>query len=95
MADGSVLPGLQEAAAEKFDQMLDIDRSSEIGHINVSKMLAEETKLNSRPYRSRTCDTLIRFNTLIFQALGLNRQNTIMEGKIQHGNSCKYARKGA
>ena len=39
-------------------------------------------------------DTLTRFNTLIIQALGLNRQNTIMEVKIQHDNSCKYQRKG-
>jgi hypothetical protein len=45
-----------------------------------------------RPCRSRTCDTLIRFdiltrfNTLIFQALGLNRLNTIMEVRIQHDN---------
>ena len=42
MADGSVLPRLQEAAAEKFEQMLDIDRSSEIGHINVSKNVSKE-----------------------------------------------------
>ncbi len=40
-------------------------------------------------------DTLTRFNTLIIQALGPNRQNTIMEVKIQHDNSCKYQRKGA
>ncbi len=40
-------------------------------------------------------DTLTRFNTLIFQALDLNRQNTIMEVRIQNDNSCKYQRKGA
>ena len=39
-------------------------------------------------------DTLTRFNTLISQALGLNRQNTIMEVRIQNDNSCKYTRKG-
>ncbi len=39
-------------------------------------------------------DTLTRLNTLISQALGLNRQNTIMEVRIQNDNSCKYTRKG-
>ncbi len=39
-------------------------------------------------------DTLTCFDTLIFQELGLNRQNTTMEAKIQHDNSCKYQRKG-
>ncbi len=31
-------------------------------------------------------DTLTRFNTLIFQALGPNRLNTIMEVKTRHVN---------
>ncbi len=40
-------------------------------------------------------DTLTRFNTLIFQALGPNRQSRIMEAKIQHDNSRKYQRERA
>jgi len=44
-----VLPGLQEAAVE--------GRKSKP---NVSKMLASQTNLASRPCRSRTCDTLIK-----------------------------------
>ncbi len=55
-----VLPGLQEAAAEQFDRVLDIDKPAEIRDSNVSKMLARKGKLNSRPCRSRTCDTLIK-----------------------------------
>ena len=34
-----------------------------------------------------TFDTLIRFDTLIFQALGLNRQIIIEEAKTQHVNA--------
>ncbi len=40
------------------------------------------------------CDTLTRFDTLISQALGLNRQITIQEAKIQYDNSRWYPRKG-
>ena len=63
-----VLPGLQEAAAQHFDRMLEtsvsgnISKSGEKG--NVSKMLAREDKSDSRPYRSRTCDTLIKSQVL-------------------------------
>ena len=39
-------------------------------------------------------DTLIRLDTLIFQALGLNRQIIIEEAKTQHDNSCKQQRTG-
>ena len=54
-----VLPGLQEAAAEKFDRIFegDIGGNSEA---NVSKMLVNSEDLASKPYRSRTCDTLIK-----------------------------------
>ena len=52
-----VLPGLQEAAAERFDKILD---ESSFGKSNVSKMLANSEGSESRPYRSRTCDTLIK-----------------------------------
>ena len=31
---------------------------------NVSKMLAKDEELGSRPYRSRTCDTLIKSQVL-------------------------------
>ena len=54
-----VLPGLQEAAAEKFDRIFEVD-GDENSEPNVSKMLAKSEDLNGEPYRSRTCDTLIK-----------------------------------
>jgi hypothetical protein len=54
-----VLPGMQEAAAEKFDRIFEVD-DNENSEPNVSKMLADSEGLASRPYRSRTCDTLIK-----------------------------------
>ncbi|MFC1902942.1 tyrosine-type recombinase/integrase [Chloroflexota bacterium] len=89
-----VLPGMQEAAAERFDKVMDEGLLMENSGSDVCKMFAKDGESECRPYRSRTCDTLTRFNTLIIQALGPNRQNTIMEVKIQHDNSCKYPRKG-
>ncbi len=54
-----VLPGLQEAAAEKFDSIFepDINKKSKS---NVGNMLANDGGVECRPYRSRTCDTLIK-----------------------------------
>ena len=63
-----VLPGLQEAAAEKFDHIFDVD-DNENSDSNVSKMLAKSEDLGSRPCRSRTCDTLIKSQVLIFSQL--------------------------
>ncbi len=54
-----VLPGLQEAAAEKFDGLFQAD-DSETSDVNVSNPLAQSEDLGSRPYRIRTCDTLIK-----------------------------------
>jgi len=56
-----VLPGLQEAAAEKFDQML--DESDKIENIDVSKMLAKEEGIDSRPCRikGRTSSRIFSF----------------------------------
>ncbi len=54
-----VLPGLQEAAADKFDRIFEPDNEKNLNP-NVSKMLAKPEELGSRPYRSRTCDTLIK-----------------------------------
>ena len=54
-----VLPGLQEAAAEKFDRIFEVD-DIENSEVNVSKMLANDDGVECRPYRSRTCDTLIK-----------------------------------
>ncbi len=54
-----VLPGIQEAAAEKFDKIFEVG-NNENSDANVSKMLANSEDLASRPYRSRTCDTLIK-----------------------------------
>ena len=50
------IPGMQKAAAESLDRLL--PKTVEIG--NVGKMSAEKKDLASRPYRSRTCDTLIK-----------------------------------
>jgi len=55
-----VLPGLQEAAAERFDSLLEEKGVDKNDSANVSKMLATEEDLDSRPCRSRTCDTLIK-----------------------------------
>ena len=54
-----VLPGLQEAAAGEFDKIFEADTDS-FKESNVSKMLANDGGLSGRPYRSRTCDTLIK-----------------------------------
>jgi len=53
-----VLPGLQEAA-EKFDSIFEVENNENLDP-SVSKMLAKSGELRSRPYRSRTCDTLIK-----------------------------------
>ena len=53
-----VLPGLQEEAAVKFDEILSLE--NENSGPNVSKMLANREGVESRPYRSRTCDNLIK-----------------------------------
>jgi hypothetical protein len=58
-----VLPGLQEAAAEKFDEIFKLD-DNENSDANVSKMLANSDDLGGRPYRARTCDTLIKSQVL-------------------------------
>ena len=50
---------LQEAAAEKFDRIFEVD-DNENSDANVSKMLANSDDLAGRPYRIRTCDTLIK-----------------------------------
>jgi len=53
-----VLPGLQEAAAEKFDRIFD-GEDNENSEPNVSKMLANDGEAESRPYMSRTCGSLL------------------------------------
>jgi len=58
-----VLPGLQEAAAEKFDSIFEVGDNKNSDD-NVSKMLANSEDLDSRPYRARTCDTLIKSQVL-------------------------------
>ncbi len=58
-----VLPGIQEVAAEKFDSIFEGEKN-EKSDPSVSKMLAKSEGLRSRPYRSRTCDTLIKSQVL-------------------------------
>ena len=55
-----VLPGLQEAAAERFDRVFEEGLKEENSEGNVSKMFAKDEEGERRPYRSRTCDTLIK-----------------------------------
>ncbi len=50
------VPGMQKAAAERLDTVL--PKTEEIE--NVGKMSAEGKEGECRPYRSRTCDTLIK-----------------------------------
>ena len=45
--------------AEKFDQIFETD-DSENSKPNVGRMLASGEVSECRPYRSRTCDTLIK-----------------------------------
>ncbi len=54
-----VLPGLQEGAADKFDRIFETGKEENLNP-NVSKMLANGGEVECRPYRSRTCDTLIK-----------------------------------
>ena len=58
-----VLPGMQESAAEKFDSIFEVN-NNENSDPNVSKMLANGEGVECRPYRSRTCDTLIKSQVL-------------------------------
>ncbi len=58
-----VLPGLQEAAAEKFDQMFETDDNENSEH-DVSKMLANTEGLSGEPHRNRTCNLLIKSQLL-------------------------------
>jgi len=55
-----VLPGLQEAAAERFDRVLEEGLLAKNSDPNVCKMFAIDEGVERRPYRSRTCDTLIK-----------------------------------
>ena len=55
-----VLPGLQEAAVERFDQMLDHSIIETSKGDNVSKMLANNDDSNGEPCGTRTHDTLIK-----------------------------------
>ena len=59
-----VLPGIQEAAAECFDKLLQTEESEANKRVNVSKMLAEDTDLDSEPCGTRTHDTLIKSQVL-------------------------------
>ena len=54
------VPGLQRAAAERIDTLLPKYNEKE----NVGKMSADDRKVERRPYRSRTCDTLIKSQVL-------------------------------
>ncbi len=58
-----VLPGLQEAAADKFDRIFEPENEENLD-LNVSKMLANDGGMECRPYRSRTCDTLIKSQSI-------------------------------
>ena len=55
---------MQEAAAEKFDKMLEEGLPGAKENTDVSKMLASDSEGESRPYRTRTCDVLIKSQAL-------------------------------
>jgi len=55
-----VLPGLQEAAARTFDELLETSASESEGSTDVSKMLARDEELDTEPCWIRTNDTLIK-----------------------------------
>ena len=59
-----VLPGLQQAAAKRFDDMLEESISDANQGDDVSKMLAETLDLGSRPCGTRTHDALIKSQVL-------------------------------
>jgi integrase len=59
-----VLPGLQEAAAERFDRMLEGIGSKADDGPDVSKMLAGDTPSKSEPGGIRTRDALIKSQVL-------------------------------
>jgi len=61
------VPGLQEAAAEKFDRIFEAGKKQK-SKGNVSKMLAKNEDLASMPYRSRTCNLLIKSQVLIIDS---------------------------
>ncbi len=50
---------MQEAAAEKFEQLFEADAGENL-EPNVGKMLAKKEDLAGTPYRTRTCDPLIK-----------------------------------
>jgi len=50
---------MPQEAAEKFDRIFEVD-AVENSEPDVSKMLANDGEVECRPYRSRTCDTLIK-----------------------------------
>jgi integrase len=54
-----VLPGLQEAAAEKFEMMFETDTNEDLD-ADVSKMLADGEQSKSEPGGTRTRDNLIK-----------------------------------
>ena len=55
-----VLPGLQDAAAESFDRLLDSENEVEKEETNVCKMFAKDGDLASEPRRTRTSNRLIK-----------------------------------
>ena len=59
-----VLPGLQQAAAERFDGLLEERMSEAAQEDDVSKMLAEHNDLASEPCGIRTHDSLIKSQVL-------------------------------
>ncbi len=60
-----------EEAAEKFDRILEVDANKN-SEPSVSKMLADNGEVESRPYRSRTCDTLVKSQANNFGVVRLN-----------------------
>jgi len=59
-----VLPGLQEAAAKRFDSLLEMSASEQKESTDVSKMFASAPQNESERWGTRTPDTLIKSQVL-------------------------------
>jgi len=70
------VPGLQKAAAERLDTLLPKVEPEE----NVGKLSAEGVEIERRPYRSRTCDTLIKSQVL---SILLNKVSSKIYNKLE------------
>ena len=58
------LPGHQETATRRFDQLVESGEQTDFGEADVGEMLADPDDLASEPWETRTPDTLIKSQVL-------------------------------